>query len=149
MINITRRISNKGRKKYIFVLAVIIGIIFILYVINSFLIKPNINSDNLVSFFMINFFNDFLASVLIAAFANILSLRKNIIFNNFIFYMALWFTESIIWEFLRPLVLLLFNPFNKEPHFLWGDIVIYFLGTTFLFLKIQILDKKVNKHGRT
>ncbi len=128
-------------------------LIFILYLINSYYIKPLLlYSDSLFSYFMINYFNDFWAAIFIVFVANFIVLitRKQYI-NNIIFYVVLWLVESFIWEFVRPYILIIFNPLNKIPKFLWGDIVVYGVGVLigyFVFIIFNFTLRKKNERAK-
>ena len=122
-----------------------LGTIFfvvVFYCINSFFIKPKINENNsTLSYFMYNYFNDILAGNFIAVFANILILRRNMCFVKSYFYIILWAIVSIIWEFCRPFILYVFNPFNKSPKFLLGDLLAYAIGIFWVYIIIIFLKK--------
>lgn len=123
----------------------IIFLVSLSYLFNTIYIKPQLNeNDNWFFFFMINYFNDIGAGVMIAAFANLLFIlkRKRCVLA-LKFYLFLSLLECIIWEFVRPFILIVFNPFNKSPKFLWGDMIAYTIGTLFVYLTVYIAHKKL------
>ena len=134
------------------VLALIILLfIAILYVVNSCYIKPLVaKSVSCFSYFMINYFNDFWAGVFIAISANLFVLvtRKQYL-RNIIFYLGLWLFESLIWEVVRPYILSVFNPFSKNPKFLWGDVLVYGVGTILGYLLFKVFNFKLRKTEET
>ncbi len=117
-------------------------VIICFYIINSLFIKPSISIvDSWTDYFFINFFNDIWAGVFICVLLNLLLLHSKKRFaKNFFIYVFLWLTESIIWEIFRPYVLLIFNPFNKIPKALFGDVISYGLGTFFAYFFFIILN---------
>ena len=124
--------------------------IAILYYINSYCVKPQIvESDSVFNYFMVNYFNDLWAGIFIVFSANLIVLitQKKYI-KSVIFYVCLWILESFIWEIARPYVLTIFNPFNKTPKFLWGDIVIYGIGTLLGYLLFKVFNFKLRKKNR-
>ena len=135
--------SKQHTTKLLFCCITIIVLGIITYCLNTFLIKPKINEKNsFFSYFICNFLNDIWAGSIIAAFANILVLFRNSYFKSIVFYFIIWIIESVIWEFLRPAILSVFNPFNKVPKLLFGDFISYALGTLIVFMLLRLLSKK-------
>ena len=138
--NITCSIGYCSKKKLLLFYCIISIVVTILYSVNSFIIKPLIIEDKgFIQYFMLNYFNDFWAGVIIAVIPNILLFKKGKVLISIVAYMVIWIVASLIWEFLRPFVLLLFNPFNKVAHFLWGDFVAYLVGTLITYVTIMII----------
>ena len=130
---------NKKSKLQIFCGVMLLWIIFA-YCLNSFLIKPySTQESSFFCFFMHNFFNDIWAGCFIAIVPNLIALKKGMVFNNILFYVVLWLFESLVWEWGRPFVLHVFNPFNKLPKFLWGDFLAYALGTILVYTIVVLI----------
>lgn len=137
---------DKKEKKFITIINLFIVLFVSLsYLFNTIYIKPQLNeNDNWISFFMTNYFNDIGAGVMIAAFANLLFiLKKRSCVLALKFYLFLSLLECIIWEFVRPFILMVFNPLNKSPKFLWGDMIAYIVGTLIVYLIVYIAYKKL------
>lgn len=124
---------------------VLVGIVVIFYGVNSFYVKPKLSDKGGVfAFFMINYFNDVGAGVMIAAFANLLFLHnKGKCVVGVLFYLILTAYECVIWEVVRPFVLMLFNPFHKTPKFLWGDMLAYALGNVAVYCITSFLYRVI------
>lgn len=103
---------------------------FFLYLINSKIIKPNINESNsLIENLLFNQLNDFLCPIVLCSIIGLItSLFKKKIICSIAIYMIVFVASSLVWEVLRPYLLQFFNPFNKVAHFKIGDIIAYFLG---------------------
>ena len=139
-----------GKKKRILFWILLSSFILtaIVYALNTFLIKPLIDTPtNFLEDVMVNYFNDFWAGVFMVAFANLIVLRRNRYFYHVLFYIALFLFESVMWEVVRPFFLQVFNPFNRVPHFMWGDFVAYGLGTFIMFF-VVLLTTREKKHDQ-
>ena len=137
---------DKNEKKWLSIIhLIIISFVSLSYLLNTIYIKPQLyENEDWFSFFMINYYNDVGAGVLIAAFSNLLFIHKQRrCLCSFKFYLFLSLIECIIWEFVRPFVLMLFNPFKKTPKFLWGDMIAYTIGTFIIYLITYIIFRKL------
>ena len=147
---LSRRLDYIQKKKLIIFNLGIISLVSITYWINTIYIKPKLNEhEDWLSFFMVNYLNDLGAGIMIAAFSHllfILTKRRYII--SLRFYIFLAFVECIIWEFMRPFVLMIFNPFNKTPKFLWGDMLAYTIGTMIVYLLFLIIYKGMSNESK-
>ena len=122
-------VSVTKKREWLIQISILI-VAFSLYLINSKIIKPNINEENsLLEYFMYNQFNDFLCPIVLCSLiGSITSILKKEIISSVIIYLIVFVISALVWEVLRPYILLVFNPFNKVAHFKFGDIVAYFLG---------------------
>ena len=142
---------NKNEKNFLVIInLIIISLVSLLYLLNTSYIKPRLNeNDDWISFFMINYCNDVGAGIMIAAFSNLLFiLKKRRCIISLKFYLFLSLIESLIWEFVRPFVLMIFNPFNKYPKFLWGDMIAYTIGTLMVYLIISIIYRRMSNESK-
>ncbi len=138
---------HKNEKKVLAIISLlIISLVALSYLLNTIYIKPQLNEkSNWFSFFMINYFNDVGAGMMIAAFSNLLFIiKKRRYISSLKFYLFLALIECIIWEIIRPFILMIFNPFNKNPKFLWGDMIAYAIGTLIIYLIFSISFSRVN-----
>ena len=147
---LSKYLNYKEKKALMAVNIAIVAFIALFYLINTIYIKPQLNeAENWFSFFMINYFNDVGAGAFIASFSNILFiLRKGKFPVALKFYLILSIIECIIWEFIRPFVLMVFNPFHKSPKFLWGDMIAYTAGTMFAYLIISIIYRGIKNESK-
>ena len=135
----------KGKQKIILNKFCLITLFFVVFVysVNTFIIKPNLNErSSFFAYFMWNYFNDIWAGSFIASLANFLLLKKSRYFGSVYFYILFWIVESLTWEFFRPILLTIFNPFNKTPKMLFGDFFSYALGTFAVFISVRFFSKK-------
>ena len=147
---LSKYLNHKEKKVLIVVNLAIISFIALLYLINTIYIKPQLTeTENWYSFFMINYFNDVGAGVLIASYANLLFILKKRKFPLTLkFYLILSIVECIIWVVVRPFVLMVFNPFHKTPKFLWGDMIAYTVGTMITYLIISIIYRGIKNESK-
>ena len=147
---LSKHLNHREKKVLMIVNIGICFLIVLLYLINTIYIKPRLNEDeNWHSYFMINYFNDVGAGLFIASYSNILFIHSEGKFPSaFKFYLILSILECIIWEFIRPFVLILFNPFHKSPKFLWGDMVAYTVGTMMTCLIVTIIYKGIKNAAK-
>ncbi|MCI2069326.1 MAG: hypothetical protein LKJ88_07150 [Bacilli bacterium] len=135
------------RKKNLWINLVLIIVVLSLYSLNSFFIKPSLPEEkNFFEYVMENHFNDFLCPILICALLNVtaLGVKKQLVVF-WLIYLLLFIFSSFMWEYVRPYILQVFNPLHKTPHFLWGDILAYFLGyLSYYVFYICLYDKRKN-----
>ena len=142
---------HKNEKKVLTIISLfIISLVSLLYLLNTIYIKPKLNeNEDWISFFMINYCNDVGAGIIIASFSNLLFiLKKRRCINSLSFYLVLSLFECIIWEFVRPFILIIFNPFNKTPKFLWGDMIAYTAGILVVYLIVFIVYKEISNESK-
>ncbi len=98
---------------------------------------------------MINYFNDVGAGIMIPAFSCLLfTIHQKKCPTALTFYLLLAVIECVVWEVLRPYVLMVFNPFDKTPKFLWGDMIAYTIGTLVTYFIIIITYKIMNNEPK-
>lgn len=138
---------SKKRKKQLLINLGLMILVIALYCLNSFLIKPSLSEGKgFFAYVMENYFNDFLCPLLICALLNVtaLGIKKQLVVF-WLVYLVLFAFSSFMWEYVRPYILLVFNPLHKTPHFLLGDILAYFLGYLSYFgFYICLYDKREN-----
>lgn len=121
--------------------------VFGLYLVNSFLIKPIVDTNNSVFEYLIaNQLNDYLCPIFICGlFGFMTAIIRRVIVFHWLFYLVLFIVSAIVWEVLRPYILTVVNIFNKVAHFKWGDFVAYFLGYLSYYLGTFFRFRKYEK----
>lgn len=139
----SKPLTQRLHASYIIMSLIFFILVFIFYFVNSNFIKPHITDNcSFFGYFMLNFFNDFWAGFFIATLCNFLFiLTKNLYIKSPLFYLILWVVESFIWEIIRPFILKVFNPLDKTPKALWGDVIIYGVGTFTAYAIFSLLNR--------
>lgn len=104
------------------------------YVMNRLYIKPHITNDTLIAEIAKNHLNDFLASILLCAYINVLLLRNcNSCLNSFRQYFLVGVLCSISWEVLAPRLMS-----SSTGDIL--DCVAYMLGCLLYYMGSKLLN---------
>ena len=90
-----------------------------LYLLNEYCLKDCTTGG--IQFFLICYFNDFLAPLLFLSYANILLLTRDMSWNKLSHIMLVCLINGILWEFVAPF-------FKNNAVMDLCDFIFYFLG---------------------